>query len=181
VTCTDKSGQDPWNPLLLGTKIEPAWDGASLVETYSNSATATSTASDKVAIFDKLAGASNSNAGAHNFAVRMNTGTTKFTGTGLFTQINADGQIGESFTTSCGSGCVGSYEQDEFNSIALIGPGGVYPQSDWDGSNGWPLPQLWDTHTVYTEFNGTAINTDTTTVTDDCIAPVAYVEQQGGF
>jgi hypothetical protein len=176
LNCTDKSGQNPWIPLLTGTAIEPAWDGASLVETYSNS----STSSDKVAIFDKLHGASNSNAGAHNFAVKMNTGSTIFSGTGLFTQINADGQVGTSFSTECGSG-ICSDEQDDFNNIALTGPGGVYPQSDWDGSNGWPLPQLWDTHTMYDEFNGTSTNTDTTIVTDDCIAPVAYIEQQGGF
>jgi hypothetical protein len=177
-TCTDKSGQNPWNPLLTGTAIEPAWDGASLVETYSNS----STTSDIVAIFDNLKGASNSNAGAHNFAVKMNTGTTIFSGTGLFTQINADGQVGDSFDPVCTStGGICTDEQDDFNSIRLTGPGGAYPQSDWDGSNGWPLPQLWDTHTLDTEFNGTSTNTDTTIVTDDCIAPVAYVEQQGGF
>ena len=176
LNCTDKSGQNPWNPLLTGTPIEPAWDGVSLVETYRNS----STGSDKVAIFDELAGASNSNAGVHNFAVKMNTGTTKFTGTGLFTQINADGQVGTSFSPACGSGLC-SYERDEFNSINLTGPGAVYPQSDWDGSDGWPLPQLWDTHTLETQFNGTATNTNTTVVTDDCIAPIAYIEQQGGF
>jgi hypothetical protein len=176
LNCKDKSGQNPWNPLLTGTPIEPAWEGASLIETYSNS----STRSSKVAIFDKLAGASNSNAGAHNFAVKMNTGATIFSGFGLYTQINADGQVGTSFSPVCGSG-VCTDERDEFNSIFLTGPGAVYPQSDWDGSNGWPLAELWDTHTLDTEFNGTSTNTDTTTVTDDCIAPVAYVEQQGGF
>jgi hypothetical protein len=177
LTCTDKSGQNPWNPLLTGTAIEPAWDGASLVETYSNS----STTSDKVAIFDKLAGASYSNAGAHNFAVKMDTGSTIFSGTGLFTQIGADGQVGESFARECSGSVCTDDERDDFNDIALTGPGGTYPQSDWDGSNGWPLSQLWDTHTMYTEFNGTSTNTDTTFATGDCIAPVAYVEQQGGF
>jgi hypothetical protein len=176
LNCSDKSAQNPWVPLETGTKIEPAWDGATLVETYSNS----STGSDKVAIFDKLAGASNSNAGVHNFAVEMDTGTTKFSGDGLFTQVNADGQVGTSFSIDCGSG-ICSDEEDYFNDTELTGPGAIYPQSDWDGSNGWPLPQLWDTHTLDVEFNGTSTNTDTTLVTDDCIAPVAYIEQQGGF
>jgi hypothetical protein len=177
LNCKDNSGQNPWNPVLGGTAIEPAWDGASLVETYSNSSTTTG----KVAIFDKLAGASNSNAGAHDFAVRMNTGTTVLSGRGLFTQISADGQVGDSFSPITSNGLLGTDERDGFNSTLLIGPGGIYPQSDWDGSNGWPLPQLWDTHTLDVEFSGTAINTDTTLVTGDCIAPVAYVEQQGGF
>ena len=177
LNCRDRSGQNPWNPLLTGTSIEPAWEGVSLVETYSNS----STGSDKVAIFDKLAGASSSNAGIHNFTVKMNTGASIFSGTGLFTQINADGQTGNSFGPLCQGGILCTDERDEFNNFFLTGPGAVYPQSDWDGSNSWPMPELWDTHTLETEFNGTATNTDTTNVTDDCIAPVAYIEQQGGF
>src|SRR5262249_36002048 len=155
--------------LLTGTTIEPAWDGASLVETYSNS----STTSGKEAIFDKLAGASNSNAGIHNFAVRMNTGKTVFSGAGLFTQIGSDVQDGDSVSPELPGGALGTDELDEFNGIVFVGPGGFYPQSDWDGSNGWPLPQLWDTHTLDVDFNGTAVNTDTTFVQADCIAPVA--------
>jgi len=63
----------------------------------------------------------------------------------------------------------------------LTGPGGAYPQSDWDGNDGWPMPELWDTHTLEVNFNGTSTNTDTTAVTIDCIAAAAYVEQQGGL
>jgi hypothetical protein len=177
LNCSDKSGQNPWVPVETGAAIEPAWEGATLVETYSNS----NTTSDKVAIFDNLKGASNSNAAIQNFAVEMDTGTTKFTGDGLFTQINADGQVGFSFSIYCAEDELCTDEEDYFNDTELTGPGAIYPQSDWDGSNGWPLPQLWDTHTLDVEFNGTSTNTDTTYVTDDCIAPVAYVEQQGGL
>jgi hypothetical protein len=175
LNCSHTSGQNPWNPLVTGTPIEPAWDGVSLVETYSNAATA----SGKVAIFDKLAGASNSNAGNHNFAVRMNS-TNLFKGVGLFSQVNADGQIGNSFNGVC-NGLLCTDELDQFNGANLAGPGAFYPQSNWDGSTGTPLPMLWDTHTSEVTFNGTAINTDTTFVGGDCIAPVAYIEQQGGF
>jgi hypothetical protein len=171
LNCTDKSGQNPWNPLLKVTPV-PAWDGVSLVETYSNS----STSSDKVAIFDKLAGA-NSASVAHNFEVKMDTGTTILSGSGLYTQINADGQTGVSFGNCLPDNCTD--EIDEFDSTRLTGPGGQFPQSDWDGSNGWPMPELWDTHTLPVELNGTSTNSDTTFVTDDCIAPVAYVEQEG--
>lgn len=78
-------------------------------------------------------------------------------------------------------GQLGTDERDTFDNVLLTGPGGVYPQSEWDGNNGQPLEQLWDTHTLDVDFNGTSINTDTTTVTFDCIAAVAYIEQQGGF
>lgn len=174
-TCNDNSGANPWT---TGSKGPVIWDGASLVETYSNS----TTTSGRVAIFDKLAGASNSNAGAHSFSVRMSTGTGPvLRGAGLFTQIGADGQVGTSFSPLVPGGQLGTDERDTFDNVLLTGPGGVYPQSEWDGNNGQPLEQLWDTHTLDVDFNGTSINTDTTTVTFDCIAAVAYIEQQGGF
>lgn len=70
-TCNDNSGANPWT---TGSKGPVIWDGASLVETYSNS----TTTSGRVAIFDKLAGASNSNAGAHSFSVRMSTAQVRY-------------------------------------------------------------------------------------------------------
>jgi len=174
LTCNDSSGS---NPSITGSRGPVVWDGASLIVTYRDA----STCSDRVAIFDRLAGASNSNAGPHSFSVKMDTGTaTPFSGSGLYTQVGADGQTGQSFANSSPSG-IGTDEIDTFDNSILTGPGGKYPQSDWDGSNGWPMPQLWDTHTLDVDFNGTSTNTDTTAVTADCIAAVAYVEQQGGF
>jgi hypothetical protein len=171
--CMDTSGANPWNPVVNGGL---KWDGASLVVTYTNSGTS----GHRVAIFDALHGAANgTGALVSSFTVNMNTGATVFTGSGLFTQIGADGQTGQG-GASFGSALSG--ETDTFNGKLLAGPGGVYPQSNWDGSNGWPMPELWDTHTLDVTFNGTAINTDTTTISagNDCIAAVAYVEQQGG-
>jgi hypothetical protein len=167
--CNDTSGSNPW---ISGSTGPVKWEGASLVVTYRNS----TTSSNRVAIFDNLHGAaSGTGAAVSSFTVNMNTGAVApFSGSGLFTQIGADGQTGTSF--SSGS----SNETDTFNGVLLAGPGGIYPQSNWDGSNGWPMPELWDTHTLDVSFNGTTTNTDTTTVGPDCIAAVAYVEQQGG-
>jgi hypothetical protein len=147
--------------------------------TYSNSGTT----GHRVAIFDKLTGAANgTGAAVSSFSVNMNTSAatpTPFSGRGLFTQVGADGQTG---LGGAGFGHALSGETDTFDGILLAGPGGVYPQSNWDGSNGWPMPELWDTHTMDVTFNGTNTNTDTTTISagDDCFAAVVYVEQQGG-
>jgi hypothetical protein len=168
--CNDTSGSNPW---ISGSVGPVKWEGAALVVTYKNSSIPST---DRVSIFDRLQGAaSGSGALVSSFAVNMSTGTgTPFIGTGLFTQIGADGQTGTSFSNSA------TGETDTFNNVLLAGPGGQYPQSNWDGSNGWPQPQLFDTHTMDVAFSGGAVNTDTTSVPADCIAAVAYVEQQGG-
>jgi hypothetical protein len=172
--CSDTSGTNPWNPVVNGGL---KWEGASLVVTYTNSATS----GHRVAIFDALHGAANgTGALVSSFSVNMSTGAAApFSGTGLFTQVGADGQTG---IGGAGFGPALAGETDTFNGKVLAGPGGTYPQSNWDGSNGWPMPELWDTHTLDVTFNGTAINTDTTSITlgNDCLAAVAYVEQQGG-
>jgi hypothetical protein len=165
--CNDATGSNPW---ITGSKGPLIWEGASLVVTYSNS----KTTGDSVAIFDKLSGAASGTGAPGSFSVSMVT-PTPLTGTGLFTQIGADGQTGSSFSN------IITNERDTFNAVILSGPGGLYPQSNWDGSNGWPQPQLWDTHTEDVTFSGGTTNTDVTTVGGDCIAAVAYVEQQGGF
>jgi hypothetical protein len=165
--CNDTSGANPW---LTGSTGPVLWEGASLVATYRNS----STSSDKVAIFDQLSGVDSMT--SDPFTVTMSTGSTSLSGSGLFTQVGADGQTGESF----GSGL--AVETDTFNGSLLAGPGGgPYPQSNWDGSDGWPMPELWDTHTLEVSLSGGPTNTDSTFADGDCVAAVVYVLQQGGF
>ncbi len=167
LNCNDSSGQNPW----IGGSTGPVeWEGATLVVVYKNS----STSSDRVAVFDHLAGADNVVSGG-SFTVSMVTPGTvpPLSGTGLFTQAGADGQTGTSFSSSS------TNETDTFNGSLLAGPGGTYPQSNWDGSTGWPMPELYDDHTMDVAFNGTTTNTDTTFVPSDCIAAVVYVLQQG--
>jgi hypothetical protein len=169
--CNDTSGSNPW---ISGSLGPVKWEGAALVVTYRNTSIPST---HRVSIFDRLQGAANgSTLPNSSFAVAMSTGGgTPFSGTGLFTQISADGQTGASFSN------IATGETDNFNAVLLAGPGGQYPQSNWDGSNGWPQPELWDTHTMDVSFSGGAVNTDTTNIpTGDCIAAVAYVEQQGG-
>jgi hypothetical protein len=141
---------------------------------YSNS----STGGHRVVVFDNQSGASTGGITTADiaFTVNMSTGTgSAFSGSGLFTQIGADGQTGTSFSSGFNN------ETDTFDGLLLAGPGGTDPQSNWDGSNGSPMPELWDTHTMDVTFNGTSTNTDTTNADRDCVAAVAYVEQQGGF
>jgi hypothetical protein len=166
--CNDTSGGNPW---ITGSAGPVLWEGASLVATYRNSGTG----SDKVAIFDALTGA-DSVAGS-GFTVTMSTGSaTPLSGSGLFTQVGADGQTGASFSSGSAT------ETDTFNGSLLAGPGGgPYPQSNWDGSDGWPMPELWDTHTLDVSLSGGSTNTDSTTAPSDCIAATVYVLQQGGF
>ena len=75
------------------------------------------------------------------------------------------------------------YERDTFDNVLLTRPGGVYPQSQWDGNDGQPLEQLRDTHTLEC---GLQRHLDQTPDYHDRnlstgIAAVAYIEQQGGF
>lgn len=87
-------------------------------------------------------------------------------GEGLFTMVGADGQRGGGHTNTA------SNETTFFDMNQIAGP--PIAASDWDGSDGLTLPQLWDTHThvvrlanpsSVVEYNAGA----------DCLVPVAFV------
>ena len=65
---------------------------------------------------------------------------------GRFTMVGADGQRGGGHDNSA------SNELTFFDGNQIAGP--PVASSDWDGSDGWPLPQLWDTHTHNVKLNG---------------------------
>ena len=46
--------------------------------------------------------------------------------------------------------------------------------SDWDGSGGWPMPQLWNTHTHNVKLNG-SVSSVRYQASGDCLVPVAFV------
>jgi hypothetical protein len=75
-----------------------------------------------------------------------------FTGMALWDNIGADGQVGASRTAYPG----GTTETTFINGVQIAGPGGLDTDSDWDGSAGLPLPQLWDDtgHDISTAFTG---------------------------
>ena len=79
--------------------------------------------------------------------------------------VGADGQRGIGHTN------IGN-ELTFFNGSQIAGP--PVASSDWDGSDGWPLPQLWDTHTHNVTLNG-SISSVRYQGSLDCLVPVAFV------
>jgi len=58
----------------------------------------------------------------------------------LIDNIGADGQHGGSRTALPGF----ATEMTTINAFPVAGPGSLYNDSDWNGSSGFPLPELWD-------------------------------------
>jgi len=100
--------------------------------------------------------------GAHTFTLTH----AAQTGAAEFSMVGADGQRGGTHTNTA------SNEIGKFNTVQFSGP--PVAASDWDGSSGLPLPQLWDVHTHNVNLSGTssAVNYSTP---GDCVAPVAFI------
>jgi len=62
----------------------------------------------------------------------------------LFDNFGYDGQIGTSRTITASNETTTVQGFPGGVSVLVAGPGGETGDSDWDGSSGWPLPQLWD-------------------------------------
>jgi hypothetical protein len=90
-------------------------------------------------------------------------------GSGLFSMAGADGQRGSGHDNGA------SNELTFFDGNQIAGP--AVAASDWDGSDGLTLPQLWDTHThqVKLSNNPSRIDYDAGA---DCLVPVAFVLDQ---
>lgn len=157
LSAVSTSGQNPWNPgEAQTTRVE----GATLIVIYQNANTVNNT----VFLYDTFGGS------------MLSAGTGTFTlnhaaraGLGLFTMTGADGQRTE-YNNSA------SNEIGKFNGAQISGPPAA--SSDWDGSAGWPLPQLWDVHTHNVTLNG-ASSIVQYIVPSDCVVPVAFVLQYG--
>jgi hypothetical protein len=151
---TSTSGQNPFSTGEPGVKVRV--EGATLVVVYRTQDTTGS-----VFVYDAL---NNS----------MFAGTAQFdlthpslAGDARFTMVGADGQLG-----STGYGNISSNELTFFNGSQIAGP--PVASSDWDGSDGWPLPQLWDTHTHYVKVSG-SLSSVRYQASGDCLVPVAFV------
>ncbi len=150
---TSTTGQNPWSP------VEPQdvrVEGATLILVYRNA-----NSTGPVYVYDALNNA-------------MFSGTATFTllhaalsGQGLFTMVGADGQRGQGHDNSA------SNELSFFNSNQIAGP--PVASSDWDGSDGWPLVQLWDTHTHRVPLKGDSSEVQYQAGGNDCLVPVAFV------
>jgi len=137
-------GEDPWD----GNVKFPLFEGASLVIVGTGSAT--------VGLLDGQAGTTfyypTSYSNYYQLPATVAAGSQV-----LLDNFGYDGQIGSSRYGSASqetSTALGWPSQT--NNILFAGPGsGEVSNSDWDGSSGWPLPQLWDDtgHDISNAFN----------------------------
>ena len=122
----DVSGADPW---VVIPKL-PLWEGASIV--------VIGTGSNDVDLFDKgLAGTTFVPPLSYTLTLTAKTRPLPV----LWDNIGADGQVGTGrLATASASG-----ETTTINGLLVAGPGsGQNLTGDWNGSSGFPLPQLWD-------------------------------------
>jgi hypothetical protein len=123
-------GEDPWD----GNVKFPLFEGATLV--------VVGTGTDTVGLLDGQAGTTFIS-GYSNFY--QLPATVSGTSQVLLDNFGYDGQIGTSRTISLSNETTNAEGWPSFtNNILVAGPGGETGDSDWDGSSGWPLPQLWD-------------------------------------
>lgn len=164
------AGGDPF----VGTPVLPLMEGASIV------IVGTGATGQRVAVYDTgLAGKTFFGNPGLSYSLTLPVATTgKLT---LFESIGADGQHGAGRTAVASV----SDERTVINSVHIAGPGSAYNDSDWNGSSGEPLPELWDdvghNITAATPSGTTVLNI---TITNggvnpyDCMTPVANVVQE---
>lgn len=143
-------GEDPWD----GNVVYPLAEGASLVIIGTGSAT--------VGLYDSQAGTTFLSSQTNSYTL---PGT--FTSLALLDNFGYDGQIGSSRTISFSNETTTVAGSPSGISVLVAGPGGETGDSDWDGSAGWPLPQLWDN-------TGHDISNALTPITDTGVS-VTYV------
>jgi hypothetical protein len=162
------NGANPWAAPL----VTPAWEGASLVLIGRGAGT--------VSIFD--VGLSGRTFVAP-FKYSLNLPVATVAGrTVLFDNIGADGQHGfgrDDFNVGIAD------ETTTIGVLPIAGPGSNYNDSDWNGSSGLPLPELWDDtgHDITTAVPpGTNVLNISITQGGggilDCLVPVANVLQE---
>lgn len=151
---TNNTGADPW----AGPVTFPNAEGASLV--------IVGTGSQTVAIYDSQSAEFSA---AYTYSLTLPSAT----GASLrFDTIGADGQVGGSTSASAAS----SGETVSINGTQISGPGAPDSDSDWNGTIGGPLPQLWDdTAHTFAINAGTSVLNVTTTPPGDCLVAVANV------
>lgn len=151
------SGENPWSHTVCPTTkntMQGLPDGASLVVVFTNSAETGTTV-----IYDApLAG---TEWFGSTLTYTLSGVPTPGAGNTIFTEIGADGQIGGGYTATIAN------KPTAINGTIIAGPSGIDPDSDWNGTDGVPLNQLWDTHTH--DITGILSGgTDTVSVTSNC-------------
>ncbi len=149
---TTTSGQNPWNPPEF-PNVRP--QGAWLIVIFKNANTL-----NPVFVYDNLPNSMFAASASFNLSHSL------LGNTGLFSMGGADGQRGGGHDNSL------SNELTFFNGAQIAGP--PVTNSDWDGSDGWPLVQLADTHTHIVNMTGLVSNVSYTS-NGDCLVPVFFV------
>lgn len=150
----DTRGTDPW---AVDAKF-PLMEGASLVLIATGPRT--------VALYDTgLAGKTFVASSGLSYTLSMPRASNDL----QFLSIGADGQSGQSRFARKST----ASEVVTVNGRKLSGPGSDFNNSDWNGSAGTPLPQLWD-NSIH-QFTQASTNKMNVAITggDDCLTPVA--------
>jgi len=158
-------GSNPWGPTAPTSG--PLAEGASIVAIYTSSLEATGT----VLLYDSGLAGNEIGAGALSYDLDA-IPTPPGTSTSVFTELGADGQIGSGVSASPGT----PDETTSLNSTLIAGPGSVANDSDWNGTDGVPLNQLWDTHSH--DVSGLltpGLNNVEVDAPDDCLVTIANV------
>jgi hypothetical protein len=120
-------GEDPWEADV----VFPLWEGASLVIIGTGTA--------NVGLYDGQAGTTFLSSQTNSYNLPAPFGVQA-----LLDNFGYDGQIGNSRTPGSSNETTTLTGSPSGIIAAIAGPGGEVSDSDWDGSSGWPLPQLWD-------------------------------------
>ena len=164
--CVNSSGENPWlTESDPGTVLQ---EGAALVVFYKNRFTV----HNRTFVYDALSGTA---VAAADTSSTIQLSHPNIDGSGLLTLVGADGQTGFSFNDE------GSHETTTLNGDLIAGPGGIFPNSDWDGMTGWPMPQLWDVHSYQVDNLSGTSSVLTYFSPDDCFAPVTLIIEPQAF
>jgi hypothetical protein len=129
-------GSDPW---VEANSTLPQWEGASLV--------VVGTGTNTVNITDFIAGTPLTTPPVPPFSYTVNLYGTPSGADAIWTTINADGQVGTSVNAQNNL----YDEQVTINGTQVSGPNegpnAHDTDSDYNGNDASPLPQLWDTRT----------------------------------
>ena len=125
-------GEDPWD----GNVVFPLFEGASLV--------VVGTGTNAVGLLDGQAGTTFISGYSNYYQLPA---TVSGSSQVLLDNFGYDGQIGTSRSINPATSNETTNAEgwpSLTNNILVAGPGGETGDSDWDGSSGLPLPQLWD-------------------------------------
>lgn len=162
---TSTIGTNPWDPTISVVTDANRPEGATLIIVYQ-----AEDSTGPLFIYDNL----NNTMFSRSAHILLNHPVVD-TNRALFTMIGADGQRGKGHDNAV------SNERSYFNGQIIAGPQSPVLTTtaiDWDGGDGIPMPQLWDTHTHYVDLLENVAQVFYKAFGDelfDCLVPVAFV------